>query len=455
MDPISIEGRPLLAGLKKAAEAVRRTSEAIPPPTAPTDAELNQALEADVQQGAILLDKDGFTAGSRDLLLGRIREYSLSLSDAMRDFNDAFQPFQSITEDFDRIPLTIAALEKRCASQIQEEKEKMENDRVGEDYRSAKVKYDRQVAIHPALPNLKAASSSFLMDVSPSYLLLMILIGVAEWFINYDTIFLFFGVPVIAIGATLVLAVCLSIIAHQHGVDLKQWKRKFGPSTERINRPYGPLVLATVGLLGLLTVVGWMRYEAVMSAVQIQPTANILGTQISVTINPEREVIISLGANVLAWLVGVFMSFFCHDADPVYVATALDFRKAERKYRIRNKQFSAVADRLTRLCAERVEEEQHRRQKLQDNPALREAVDARRQVIQHEKSLKERSRAFLLSQGSRYKARLLPTLQAAPGVPMFCRSGDATMPLSLAEFQTMQIRLGDDLLDSISPGGTR
>ena len=182
------------------------------------------------------------------------------------------------------------------------------------------------------------------MDVSPIYLAAMTLIGVAEWFINYDTIFLFFGVPIIAVGATVILAVCLSIIAHQHGVDLKQWKRKFGRSIERVNRPYGPLILATAGLVGLLSVVGWMRYEAVMSAIQVQPTANLLGTQISIAIDPEREIIISLGANVLAWLVGVFVSFFCHDPDPIYVGTAIDFRKAERQFLRRKHQFDRVAD---------------------------------------------------------------------------------------------------------------
>lgn len=452
MDPISVEGRPLLAELKKAAEAVRRVSEDTPPPVPPTDAELQKAIESDTGQGAILFDRDGYSAGSRDLLLGRAREYLMQLSDVMRGFNDAFQPFQSVIDDFEGIPAKVADLRAQCEDQVTREREKLDNDRIGEDYRSAKAKYDRQVSIHPTLPNLKAASSSFLMDVSPVYLSAMTLIGIAEWFINYDTIFLFFGIPVIAIGATVVLAVCLSIIAHQHGLDLKQWKRKFGPSIERVNRPYGPLLLATVGLLGLLTVVGWMRFEAVMSAIQVQPTANLLGTQISITIDPEREVIISLGANVLAWLVGVFVSFFCHDPDPVYVATAIDFRKAERRYLKRKRQFDAIEDRLRRQCADRVEEEQVRRQKLQDNPALREAIDARRQAIQHENGFKTRAAAFLLTQGSRYKAALLRVLQANSSVQLLRVAGQSAVAMSPAEFQGMQVGLGDDLIDRISPG---
>ena len=293
------------------------------------------------------------------------------------------------------------------------------------------------------------------MDVSPIYLAAMTLIGVAEWFINYDTIFLFFGVPIIAVGATVILAVCLSIIAHQHGVDLKQWKRKFGRSIERVNRPYGPLILATAGLVGLLSVVGWMRYEAVMSAIQVQPTANLLGTQISIAIDPEREIIISLGANVLAWLVGVFVSFFCHDPDPIYVGTAIDFRKAERQFLRRKHQFDRVADALTRQCAERQEEEQVRRQKLKDNPALREAMDARQQVAQHEAEFKERARAFLLSQGSRYKSELLRALHTKPDTQLLRIAGASAIPMTAAELQGMQLGLDDDFLDRISPGAVR
>jgi len=454
MDPISVEGRPLLADLKKMAEAVRHLSEGTPPPLPPTDAELSVAVGSDIGQGAILFDRDGYSAGSRDLLLGRAREYLMKLSDVMRGFNDSFQPFQSVIDDFEGIPQKISDLKSQCAEQIAAEREKLDSERVGEDYRSTKAKYDRQVSIHPTLPNLKAASSLFLMDVNPVYLSAMALIGVAEWFINYDTIFLFFGVPVIAIGATVILAVCLSIIAHQHGVDLKQWRRKFGPGIERTNRPYGALALATVGLIGLLTVVGWMRYEAVMSVMQVQPSANLLGTQVSVTIDPEREVIISLGANVLAWLVGVFMAFFCHDPDPVYVATAIDFRKAERRYLRRKRRFDAVADRLTHQSVERIEEEQVRRQKFQDNPALREAIDARQQVAQHEQGFKERARAFLLSQGSRYKAELLRSLRANPGIELLRTVEQSAVPMSLAEFQGMLIGLGDDLLDRILPGAT-
>ena len=309
-----------------------------------------------------------------------------------------------------------------------------------------KEKYDHQISIHHTLPNLKAVSSRFPMDVNPLYLVVMLMIGVAEWFINYDTIFLFFGVPVIAIGATVVLAVCLSIISHQHGIDLKQWKKKFGPSVEQKDRPYGALLLASLGLVGLLVVVGWMRYEAVMSAMAVQPTANLLGSQISVTIDPEREVIISLGANVLAWLVGVFISFFVHDPDPIYAATAIDFHKSERKYERRKRQFDTVSDRLTHQCRERVEEERLRMQKLKDDLILQEAVNARRQVAQQAQGFRERAKTFLVTQGTRYKIALLEALKASPATQLLKSDAQGATSMSLTDLQGLPVGLSDDLL---------
>ena len=60
---------------------------------------------------------------------------------------------------------------------------------------------------------MKAVSARFPLDVNPIYLIIMLLLGTAEWFINYDTLFEFFGIPIIAIGATLILALCLAVMA--------------------------------------------------------------------------------------------------------------------------------------------------------------------------------------------------------------------------------------------------
>ena len=62
MDPLNVEGRPLLAELKKAAEAVHDIREEAPPPTPPAQPELDRAIASDIGQGAILFDRDGYIA---------------------------------------------------------------------------------------------------------------------------------------------------------------------------------------------------------------------------------------------------------------------------------------------------------------------------------------------------------------------------------------------------------
>lgn len=134
------------------------------------------------------------------------------------------------------------------------------------------------------------------------------------------------------------------------------------------------------------------------------------------------------------------------------MATAMDFHKSERAYLRRKGQIDAVAHRLTHQCSEQVEEEEVRRQKLQDNPALREAINARQQVVQHETGFKERARAFLLTQGSRYKAQLVRAIQSDSRIALVRADGSSAVPISLAELQGMAIGLGDDLLHRIAPG---
>jgi hypothetical protein len=268
-------------------------------------------------------------------------------------------------------------------------------------------------------------------------------------------LFLFFGVPIISIGSTFVLAVALAFIAHQHGEDLKQWKRKFGPGTESKNRPYGVLILANIGLIGLLIVVGWMRYQSLHSVILEQPRANILGTNLSAQIDPVREVIISLGANLIAWLVGVFISYFAHDPDPVYVANAMDFRRAEKRYLRRKGKFDAVAAQLKHRYAERVEEEQNRARKFESDLLLTEARSIKEQVMQHELSFAERARAFLITQASRYRSKIGELIQSNSHIKLFLNTGSHAEELSSSDFQRLPNNIVDELALLISSSGTR
>jgi hypothetical protein len=432
--------------LRRALAAVRQHGENAAPLLPISDQEIAEIINGEIAQKTIILDKDGLVTGVKAVLFGRVKEYLHSFNIVRQEFGAKFQTFQAQIHDFEAIPGKIASLTAEADLKIAEEKRKLDSDRIGEDYRDTKARYSRQIELHAHRPNLKAVSARFPFDVNPVYLIIMLMLGTAEWFINYDTLFEFFGIPIIAIGATLILALGLSVIAHQHGVDLKQWKRKFGPGVEDKDRPYGVLILATIGLIALITVTGWMRYQSLMSVIQSQSSANIVGTQFSTQINPEREVIISLGANLLAWLVGVFISYFAHDPDPIYVQTAIDFQKAERRYLRKKAEFDRVENRIKHNYAEQIEGEKLRLEKFETSPTLREAITMRDQVVQYEELFQDRAKTYFVTQYSRFRTQLLRNLKDHGDVALFRTEKGAAIPISLTDYQALPFSVSDEYL---------
>ena len=437
----------LVDDLRSATEEMRAFSENTPPPAPISDAQIKACVSADTAQGTIILDHDGFPPNARAMIFGQAREYLQAADSQRRSLLDRFQPFESMRKDAEAIPLKISALEAERDQRIGVERANFEADEVGETYLNLKGRYEHQVEIHPHQPNLKAVSSWFPFDVNPSYLLLMTLLGVAEWFINYDTLFLFFGVPVIAVGATIVLAVSLSVVAHQHGLDLKQWKKKFGPAVHRKNMPYGILILASLGLAAILMITGWMRYQAVMGTLQSTSTANILGTQFQVRIDPQREVIISLGSNLLAWLAGVFISYFAHDSDEVYVRTAVDYLKAKRKFEKKKAVFDSTADQIRHQYADETDQQKHRLQKFDANPFLKEALSLRDQIEQYDLGFKERAKSYIISQYSKYRSELILAFAANKSLTLVRRgTNNIVVTLTPNELRNLEFGVADELL---------
>ena len=439
-----------LNGLRNSADIMRRALEEVPPPADITNEELNESIENEIKKGTIILDKDGFPPGAKLVIFSRVREYMQRCADAKRAFLDRFQPFETQISELRQVEASISELEASRSARIYAERQKMEADPIKEEYNRARSTYQRQRDEHKSLPNLKAINTYFPFDVNPTYFAIMAFLGVAEWFINYDTLFLFFGIPVIAMGATVILAVCLSIIAHQHGLDLRQWKKKFGPAVPAHNKPYGILILATFGLILLLVVTGWMRYQAVMGVLKTQTTANILGTQYSVRIDLEREVIISLGANLLAWLVGVFVSYFVHDPDPVYVATAIDEAKARRRFAKLDKSFQKSVVQISSELEQQIEGQKNRLTKLQTDPYLQEAINMKEQVLQNEEGFKDRAKTFIITQYSRYRSELLRHISKSEELQFFNSSADGIVPISANEFKTIEMGVNNETLERIT-----
>ena len=94
----------------------------------------------------------------------------------------------------------------------------------------------------------------------------------------------------------------MGFAAHGHGKLIKQWGASFGQQVGRHDRfsNYRLFSLATFSLMIVLLAAGGSRYAAAMHVMRGQPAVNLFGQVVEV--NPIRDVLISLLANIAAWV---------------------------------------------------------------------------------------------------------------------------------------------------------
>ncbi len=179
-----------------------------------------------------------------------------------------------------------------------------------------------------------ANRDALLYTSSPLYWIMLLCLGFAEWLINYDVFYLFVGVPAIAAGATILMAISLALAAHHFGKLFKQWTHRFGQQRNRAERigDWRILMLASFLLIAVFACAAGSRWAAVMHQMTGQPAMNILGADATIEVNPERDIMLSLLWNVMAWVVGVIISYAAHDADPDYMDASRQYHRASRGY---------------------------------------------------------------------------------------------------------------------------
>ena len=200
----------------------------------------------------------------------------------------------------------------------------------------------------------------------------------------------------------------------------------------------------TLGLIGLVTVVGWMRYVSVMSAMEAQPTANLLGTTISVAVNPVREVVISLGGNIAAWLVGLLIAYFCHDSDPIYMQTAVDFRKQEKIFRKEEVSYRERIEHLKAKCELSISEQKNMAAKFDQDQALATARTLREQVAQYDEGIYQRIKTFVMVQVTRYKSQLYKALSERPNLLLYRSENGQSRLVPTTDYQNVLMNFSEN-----------
>ena len=159
-------------------------------------------------------------------------------------------------------------------------------------------------------------------------------IGVVEWFINYDVFKDNLGVPAIAAGMTMLVALFVALASHEHGAAAKQGRERFAsPDNFEQNPQWWIFGFATFGIIVALSLVTWIRYVS-MSA--------IFARGMEVEVWP--YVLQGLGGNVLVWVIGCMVSFWVHDKSYSLQEFAKAEKTAKRKAIKRRKQYNKKYD---------------------------------------------------------------------------------------------------------------
>jgi hypothetical protein len=197
----------------------------------------------------------------------------------------------------------------------------------------AQANQERQTA-HQIFQGLRQINGgAYPRDISPVlYVIPLVLVGLAEWYVNYATFEAIF-IRVFAIAGTLLVAAVFAWASHMHGAYLKQLAEIIHPSVEYRNvlgRKIA-LTISTILLIGALCTVVWLRYVVIQDQLGISPN-----TEPGTFGQPSSSMIWSrLGPtivlNILIWGLGTLYSWAMNEKVPGLRESYRDWQRAEAK----------------------------------------------------------------------------------------------------------------------------
>ncbi len=364
---------------------------------------LAKAAAEEARSGHVSLDARALTAGERLAVLQPARQLVADWRATRSAFDVAIEPSMADLEAASALETETASLEARAHEELAVIARRAETNHAWREtsdrYAEARARFEASRLAHGNRDaNMRAHH--------PLYWFALLLVGAAEWLINYDTLVMFFGIPAMAIGATAILAIAMAFASHAHGIVWKQWSHRFGRHRDAGQQASSQRLIGigTLSLLFVLLFAGFARFSVVIHQVSAQPAENILGAQANISFDPSRDVLISLLANLLAWLVGCFLSYFCHDEDPAHMAATAQFGVWQRRFLRVDRPFRQDREVLTarteRELAERRTAAEARRARVRPQSEMLAQVDA------HELAVMRAIQSAVLRNLSTYRAAL-------------------------------------------------
>lgn len=161
------------------------------------------------------------------------------------------------------------------------------------------------------------------------YYVVLVLIGIVEVFINFDSFgSISYFTPAFAAGTSIIIAFALALSSHCWGTLVRRFAVLFNPAEDDKDR-LAVWTMMGLGSLTLSVVLGavWWARESYFADRLLEIIA--LGGE-----EPDKLGIIggSMLTNIVVWIVGVLWAYFLHDPDPRFPKAYEDMQKKDRVY---------------------------------------------------------------------------------------------------------------------------
>jgi hypothetical protein len=247
---------------------------------------------------------------------------------------------------------------------------------------------EKQKSCNQEFQNLRQVNDGgFPRNIVPVlYVIPLIMVGVAEWYVNFSTFAAMF-IPVFAIAATIIVAAVFAWASHLHGAYLKQISEILHPSTEYRNvlgRKIA-LIIATVLLIAAFGTVVWLRWLVIAEQLGVDTGVQGPGTfgeQTSGRI--WSKVAPTLVLNLLIWGLGTLYSWAMHEKVPGLRESYRKYLQASRAVDRKLKPFRAAERQIKAQCEREREKNQVM---IKDYGALIEHVRSTLSRIQEKESV--------------------------------------------------------------------
>lgn len=439
-----------VTALHKTLDETKAYAEVVSPIELFSDEEIAGFVGAEMAQGAVMLDGEGLTTGLKDRVFPRVREYQHKFAEVCKAFEVKYEHFARMEKELEAIPGKIAEREQTRDAALAQAKQEYLNDPIYVRYAGVKAIFDDRRRRLGREPNLASVSPRLI--IVPFYWIGLSLLGIAEYFINFDTINSFLGIPALAMAATIVFGVVFAGAAHIHGTFMKQWKQKFVVALKE-DRPWFWLGFATAALLFLLNLVGWFRYEWIISITSQDAGSNLLGNVQTVSVSPVFEVVLTLGGNIAAWIAGVMFAYFCHDVDEEYVRAAVAERKFKAQYLKVKDAYEENVAHIKLRCAEDVTSQNNIKAAIENDQSFRSALTMRGQFKTYDNAIIQRIKTYVALHMTRYKSQLLKVLGQNPQVQLYKSANNAMQLVPASDYQTTLMSISDEVVGKYAGQG--